>query len=167
MRLRLYQPEDFGVIRSWTGDERTHALWCANRFLFPLRQADFERVLASSAADTGETPLVMCDDGGMPMGFFCCSTDERTRISKLRFVILSPVLRGKGLGRMLCRMALGYAFGVTDAKAVQLSVFPENTRAVRCYESVGFRELMRTDGVFPFGDETWGRCIMVIENEDR
>ena len=37
MRLRRFHPgEDFETLARWDGDRRTHALWCANRFGYPL-----------------------------------------------------------------------------------------------------------------------------------
>lgn len=35
-------------------------------------------------------------------------------------------------------LAVLYAFHITMVNAVQLNVFPENIRAKKCYESVGF-----------------------------
>ena len=163
MRLRTYQPEDFSTVRGWIGSRREHALWCADRFSYPLEREDFHRVLAA-AADAGETPFILGDDADQALGFFCYAQNNGT--GTLRFIVLAPMLRGKGLGRMLLHAALGYAFGMTDVNAVRLSVFTENVRARACYESVGFRALMTAEGVFPFLEERWGRCIMEVRKED-
>ena len=64
----------------------------------------------------------------------------------------------------MLQLAIEYAFNITKADAVQLNVFPENTRAKKCYESVGFVERSTDVGVFRFKDESWGRCNMVIKN---
>ena len=160
MRLRRYRPEDFATLQGWIADRREHALWCADRFSYPLAQEDFHRVLAAAAVEAGETPFILCDDGGLALGFVCYSQDNG--VGKLRFVILAPALRGKGLGKMLLNSALGYAFGAAGAEAVRLSVFPENVRAMACYERIGFRAIMTAESIFPFLEERWGRCIMEI-----
>ena len=114
MRLRRYRPEDFATLQGWIADRREHALWCADRFSYPLAQEDFHRVLAAAAVEAGETPFILCDDDGLALGFFCYSQDNG--VGKLRFVILAPALRGKGLGKMLLHSALGYAFGAAGAE---------------------------------------------------
>ena len=43
MKLREYLPsKDFDNIKSWIDDERTHAMWCADRFEYPLEKENFE-----------------------------------------------------------------------------------------------------------------------------
>ncbi len=163
--LRQYRPEDFDDIRSWIGDRRTHAFWCAGRFRFPPEPEDFRQVLARAAESAGEAPFT-AELAGKAAGFFCWSADRETNAGKLRFVVLDPALRGRGLGQALLRLALRHAFGEWGAETVLLSVFPENLRAKRCYEAVGFRELSTAEGVFTFGEERWGRCSMGIRKED-
>lgn len=59
--------------------------------------------------------------------------------------------------------AIEYAFNITKVDAVQLNVFPENTRAQKCYGSVGFVARKTDVDAFCFKDESWGRCNMVIK----
>lgn len=54
-------------------------------------------------------------------------------------VVVSPSLRGSGLGQTFTRALLTYAFETIGAHRVTLVVFPENRNALRCYESVGFK----------------------------
>ena len=43
LSIRPYNPEgDFDVIKSWISDERTHAMWCANRTAFPIQKDAFQ-----------------------------------------------------------------------------------------------------------------------------
>ena len=45
-KLREYNPDkDFDTIKNWISDERTHALWCANRTKFPLDRSSFDELL--------------------------------------------------------------------------------------------------------------------------
>ena len=43
---------DFDVIKNWVTDERTHAMWCANYFQYPLEKEDFANVLAEKKRNT-------------------------------------------------------------------------------------------------------------------
>lgn len=52
--------------------------------------------------------------------------------------MLAPEARGRGLGTAATRLALDYAFHVTNLRMVWLKVLEPNTRAVRAYEKAGF-----------------------------
>ncbi len=162
MHLRQFVPEsDFDTIRDWINDARTHAMWCANRFSFPLERSNFISVLDSHAATTGDTAFAAVADNGRVVGFFCYSLNRDTNEGMLKFVVVDPQQRGKGTAAEMLELAAEYAFDNTKAAALHLNVFPENTRAVRCYEKVGFTERNTTPDAFAYGDEHWGRCNMV------
>ena len=163
MRLRPYIPEtDFEIIRNWIADPRSHALWCANRFEYPLSRENFNSVLRDIRIRNGDSPFTAAGADGTAMGFFCYSLHPDTNEGLLKFVIVDPAARGQGLGRAMLRLAVEYAFEISKADAVSLRVFTENPRAVRCYESVGFTEERTEKDAFSYGDESWGRRSMVI-----
>ncbi|MDO8629584.1 MAG: GNAT family N-acetyltransferase [Phycisphaerales bacterium] len=56
----------------------------------------------------------------------------------LGHVIVDPARRGMGIGRRFVESLLHEAFFERAARKVSLIVFPDNTAAVRCYESIGF-----------------------------
>ena len=62
----------------------------------------------------------------------------------------------------MLHLALQYAFQMTGASAVQLNVFSENTLAKQLYEKIGFAERRIDKEVFPYKDELWSRCNMII-----
>ena len=46
MKLREYNSDqDFNTIKKWISDERTHALWCANRTDYSLNKDTNEGML--------------------------------------------------------------------------------------------------------------------------
>ena len=163
MRLRPYIPEtDFDAVRNWVCDPRAHALWCANRFEYPLSAENFDRVLREIRVRNGDCPFVAVGENGAAAGFFCYSLRPDTNEGLLKFVIVDPAVRGQGFGKAMLRMAVDYAFRISKADAVYLRVFTENLRAVRCYESVGFTEEKTDENAFSYQDESWGRRSMVI-----
>ena len=166
MKLREYNPDqDFDTIKNWISDERTHALWCANRTDYPLNSKSFADLLEDVSVSCGDTPFVVTDEGDKPIGFFCYSLNKDTNEGMLKFVIVDPEKRGIGLGKEMIRRAVRYAFDTSKAERVQLMVFTENNRAQKCYESVGFRERHTDPDAFRYLDESWGRRNMVIEKE--
>ena len=61
-------------------------------------------------------------------------------------------------------IAVLYAFDITKVEAVHLNVFPENIKAKKCYEAVGFTERKTDLNAFAYKDESWDRCNMIIKS---
>ncbi|MDE7113622.1 MAG: GNAT family N-acetyltransferase, partial [Acetatifactor sp.] len=80
----------------------------------------------------------------------------------LKFVIIDRNKRGAGYGKEMLKLAIQYAFDITGVKLVQLNVFDENIVAKHCYEKIGFIEENMTKNIFPYKNELWSRCHMVI-----
>lgn len=163
MRLRPFiENKDFDEIKNWISDERTHAMWCANLIHYPMEKENFHDVMAEIAEKFNDCPYIATTDDGKPVGFFCYSANLSTNEGMFKFVMVSPEYRGKGFAREMLTLALKYAFDITKVEAVTLNVFPENIKAKKCYESIGFVERKTDSGAFKFNNELWGRCNMVI-----
>ncbi len=166
MRLRPYNAEfDFDRIKGWINDERSHAMWCGNRFNFPIERENFDAVLREHFLSYGDCPFAATDDSGKVIGFFCYCINTETNVGFLRFVVVDPSIRGKGIGREMIALAVRYGFEMSKADCVQLCVFPENEKAKRCYLGAGFRELSTTEQAFEYKGEMWGRCLMQIDRD--
>lgn len=167
MRLRPFIPCcDFDEIKNWISDERAHAMWCANLIKYPIERENFDYVMLDAAARFGDSPYVATTDDGKVVGFFCYSVNLCTNEGMLKFIMVDPVQRGKGLGKAMLQLAIEYAFNITKVDTVHLNVFPENIRAQKCYESVGFVARKTNVGTFCFKDESWDRCNLVIKKAD-
>ena len=167
MKLRPFNPgRDFDRIKNWIADARVHALWCANRFQYPLDRDNFTAVLSGMAQKEGDVPFAAAADGENAVGFFCRSSNPASKECRLKFVVVDPECRGKGTAREMLRLAIADAFENMGAETVSLCVFPENPAAKRCYEKTGFT-VERTDcKAFAFGDELWDRCHMAVRKAD-
>ena len=163
MRLRPYiASKDFQHISGWIDSERSHALWCANAYPYPLTAEAFHSFLEKTMEQWAACPFTATDDCGDPMGFFRYSVDTKTNGGFLASVIVDDKRRGKGFGSEMLRLALRYAFEMTGAQSVQLNVFDENTEAKRCYEQIGFVVRSVEKDAFVYKDEIWSRCSMTI-----
>ena len=167
MTLRPYDPDaDFKVLQSWIGDRRTHAMWCAGRIPWPLERESFHRFLEDLAGGQGERPFIAAAEDGTPVGFFCAPVQGIPGDAMLKFVVVSPECRGRGLGREMVTMAVDRIFSQTGARHVLLNVFSVNTAALRCYQRAGFILQRETEAAFAFDGELWGRCAMAAERKD-
>ncbi|MCX5771685.1 MAG: GNAT family protein [Candidatus Hydrogenedentes bacterium] len=70
-------------------------------------------------------------------------TDYVNRSGKLRIFIGDKAYLGKGYGREAVRLLLGYVFDYLNLNSVLLTVREDNTRAIACYTSVGFKRAGR------------------------
>lgn len=162
MIIRSFEIDrDFEYISTWISDERTHAMWCANRIPYPLEKESFRRFLSDIAEKNGDSPFVAVDDEGRVVGFFCYSLNHETQEGMLKFIMVDAANRGKGIGKEMIRLAVRMACSDPEVKAVQLNVFSVNARARKCYEGSGFSERRTTPDAFRYKDESWDRCNMV------
>ena len=167
MRLRpFFADRDFEIIAGWAADERTHAMWCANLFNFPLEKSNFESVLKNFAEKFGDSPFVATTDDGKVIGFFCYSSNLQTNEGMLKFVMIDSQCRGSGYGKEMILLASKYAFEIAKVSALQLNVFSENLGAKKCYQSCGFAERHTDSKVFKFSEEMWSRCNMVLKKAE-
>ena len=64
------------------------------------------------------------NDDGEPAGFFCYSLNNETKEGMLKFIVVNPAFRGKGIARDMLKAASDYAFK-NGAELVHLNVFPK------------------------------------------
>ncbi|MCR5225885.1 MAG: GNAT family N-acetyltransferase [Eubacterium sp.] len=166
MQLRRFEIDsDFEAMKDWVTDEKTHAMWCANLIKYPISKEHLADTLKEFADRFGDVPYVAKSDDGKVVGFFCYSFNNETKEGMLKFVVVDPESRGKGIAREMLSLAVRQAFENPEAAIVQLNVFPENLRAKRCYEKAGFVERNLTPNTFTYKDESWGRCNMIYDKE--
>ena len=167
MFIRPYnKAKDFTYINSWITDARTHALWSANRFSFPLEQDDFHEFLAKNEAEWGDCGYVFMDDTTtrQPVGFCVFSVNESDNSGFLKFIVADASKRGQGLGTRMIQTFMKYAFEMVGVESVKLNVFDVNEGAKRCYEKAGFVVESTAPDALQFEDESWARHRLVIHS---
>jgi RimJ/RimL family protein N-acetyltransferase len=90
-----------------------------------------------SALSDGRHAYFVALDGGEPVGFAILRDWESPEhVTLLKRVAVSDP--GRGLGQLLLRNVIDVAFEETHVWRLWLGVFPENVRARRAYEALGF-----------------------------
>ena len=114
-----------------------------------------------AAIDDDHYAYFVAKDGETPVGFSIVrdwASPERVTCVK-RIAVSRP---GNGLGRRLLSEVVHAIFRDTDAHRVWLGVFPENERARRAYEAVGFKAEGVARGSAFFGGNYRDEIIMAI-----
>lgn len=156
MKLRNYKAEDSAIICRWIKTEDELYKWSADRFnKFPLHENDIEDTYVAQMQTGRFIPISAVNDDDQLIGHFIIrypDEDDDTRV-RFGFVIVAPKYRGKGYGKEMLQLGIRYVKENLKAEKIDLGVFENNQSAVRCYESVGFKEYQRRTCEFSVG--TW------------
>jgi RimJ/RimL family protein N-acetyltransferase len=154
MRLRAYTKEDSPVIAGWVRTEKELYQWSASIYgFYPLLPYSIDDNYVNAMKSGRFIPLTAIDDEGRPVGHFIIRYPNENDDSSVRigFVIVDPDIRGKGYGRELMKLAVGYVKDNLTATRVDLGVFENNPKAKKCYASAGFKDYGSHEVETPFG----------------
>jgi RimJ/RimL family protein N-acetyltransferase len=140
MKLTPFTDADIDRLISWVSDEEQLMLWAGLTLRYPLTRDQIEANLASAEADPRRRKVWNAVVDGTVVGHIGLSNIwwEYDRKATVVRVMVDPDVRSKGLGRQMVTCVLAYAFGELDLHRVELGVWEQNERAIRCYESCGF-----------------------------
>lgn len=72
----------------------------------------------------------------------------------------------QGYGEEASRLLLDFAFNILNMHNVMLLVFDYNTRAIKCYEKIGFQVIGRRRGAYRIAGQTFDIIYMDILDEE-
>jgi len=164
VRLRPFKLSDGEYLIKWIEDERAFAMWCANKFNYPLTQEQLITYKEQYENDEYGWLFTAIDESGKPIGHLLLrSANYSNQSAHLGFIIIDKSIRGKGYGKEMVRIAVKYAFEILNIKKVSLGVYANNKSAHNCYKAVGFVDQKFHEEFFPFKDERWGLYDMLIK----
>lgn len=157
--LRHYTDGDACVITQWLRNEYAFRQWSANRYeSYPITAEDMNNYY-SQYSDEELYKLTAVDENRIVGHLTIRFVDEKRKIARLGFVIVDDTKRGQGYGKQLVLSALKYAFEALKADKVTLGVFENNTPAIQCYLSCGFKTVEKENiESYSCMGETWN-CI--------
>lgn len=134
--LRLPQQADYEAIASWIADEKACARWAGPSVPFPFEPDDLPGLLEME----GCSSYCLTEGGQACIGFgqFWVAEHGAVHIGR---IIISPEVRGKGAGRLLCEKLMDKAVESSGARRVTLRVYRDNHAARTLYSSLGFHEV--------------------------
>ncbi|MCI9641310.1 MAG: GNAT family N-acetyltransferase [Eubacterium sp.] len=159
IELRLYKSTDAQIIVKWLKNEYAFRQWSADRYeSYPVTAEDMNNYY-SQYSDKDLCKLTAVDENEIIGHLTIRFIDEKRKIARLGFVIVDDTKRGQGYGKQLVLSALKYAFDELKADKVTLGVFENNTPAIQCYLSCGFKIVEReTAESYSCMNEIWN-CI--------
>lgn len=141
LRLRAIEREDIPRFIRWLNDPEVRQFLVLHE---PLSRAKEERWFEEQLSRATELILaieVCAGEEWVHIGNIGLHRiDLKNRTAVLGIVIGEKDFWGKGYGREAIRVLLRYAFFELGLNRVELEVFAFNTRALRCYEAVGFKK---------------------------
>lgn len=138
--LREYQPDDLATIREWVNDAQT-TRYLSTVFWKAQSLADSENFLHRMMdGNPNAFNFVIADaaDGRYLGQLDLFQVDWRLRQAELGMVIASEADRGGGLGSEALLLLEGFVFDTLGLERLELSVYMDNERALRCYRRAGF-----------------------------
>ena len=166
--LREYRQDDFSSIRKWVNDRAT-TRYLSAIFWFPQTEADtsdfLTRVLHGSPNGAFFVIADVKDQSYIgQLDIF--EINWKIRQGTVGMVIGGDEARGKGYGTEALKLLEDYAFNVLGLERLQLDVYADNARAIRCYEKAGFvHEGTRRHAAMADGKYTDVRMMAVLREE--
>lgn len=166
LHLEPFELGNFETLASWIADERAQAVWSANTFPFPLSRETMEDFLALCRCDAPHREFLQTinrETGEMVGVFGLKRIDSRGHTGHLSMIMVSPTVRGQGVGAAMVRAALKRGFETKGFHRVQLYVFDFNSAAKRCYTACGLVNEGPKREPLIYKEETWGVEVMAQE----
>ena len=160
LRLRPYKECDAQEIVKWIKSEFAFRQWSADRYKkYPVTSADINLYYQKDNSNPDIWGMTAFNEMGVAGHFTMRFTDDNRDALRLGFVIIDSEQRGKGFGKEMLNLAIRFAFEFVRVSKITLGVFENNSVAIQCYKSCGFKEvsIQNTESYLCMG-ETWN-CI--------
>lgn len=140
--LRPVQPSNYATVASWPESSGATQRWAGPGVPFPLPPEWFAQVLELEV----RPGWVLLDEQGVCVGFgqywmTGTGTGTGTGTAHLGRIIVSPLARGRGLGRLLVQSLSAQALRESGIQRLTLRVYRDNTAAVALYRDLGFQQV--------------------------
>lgn len=131
--LRPAIQHELKTVLSWIETPEQLKLWGGSALSFP---PEMERTWCEIEA-RDDNSFVLVDAVGQLVGFGQ-TLSRAANVIHLGRIIVSPLFRGKGLGRLLCEQLIHVAVEHCHPDQITLNVYKNNAVAFSLYTAIGF-----------------------------
>lgn len=142
LKFRKLTEEDFPVLLEWLSRRHVKEFWDSG-------EDTLEIVAENYAVEEGVERFILLDEdetGEKPIGFFQYYIVSENVIGIDQFIGEDDYIN-RGIGTKAIKVFIGMISKKHRPREIILDPSPENKRAIRCYEKVGFRFYENTIGV--------------------
>ncbi len=154
--LKPFELADLSQLNQWIKDERQLLQFAGDYFTFPLNYQQIRKYLFD-----GNRFAFQVIHQGNPIGH-AEIYKENSRQARLCRMLISDLIRGKGLGKEIVKMLLYKCFSELVTESVHLHVFDWNIAAIKCYEKCGFQITPYQTTIIHLQNEIWKTIHMTI-----
>ncbi|SCZ04540.1 GNAT family N-acetyltransferase [Alkaliphilus peptidifermentans] len=169
IKLEEFSRENIKQLISWVPDEKLLMQFAGPAYVYPLTE---EQLLEDirKMKETGEILMfkAIYEETNLIIGHIqLLRIDKINKIATLgRVLIGEEAARGKGLGTIVVKKALNYAFNNMNLDVIRLNVFDFNNRAIKCYKMMGFKIVKTTENCVTVNGTGWSGYTMEISKEE-
>lgn len=133
--------EDLPLLKAWDNDLDVILPASLRGFATPVTAL----YTGSPDASRYQHMFIIVDSAtDQPIGWCALmGVDPVNRRAMMAILIGEKSYWGKGYGREACHLLLDHGFNILGLQSVELQVFAFNSRAIRCYERLGFQTVGR------------------------
>jgi RimJ/RimL family protein N-acetyltransferase len=135
LHLRSPVAGDYHTLASWIPDAQTCARWAGPRLAYPFAADALPQLLDLPGTEVASFCLSSI---GSDMLGFCQFWQPAAGTIHLGRIIVSPAMRGQGLGKALCALLVRQAHQLSGIQKITLRVYRDNPAAQQVYTALGF-----------------------------
>ncbi len=147
--LKPFTIVDLSQLNQWIKDEKELFRFAGDYFIFPIDKKQIKKYLQ----DKNRFAFQVLYQGN-PVGH-AEIYKESPQQARLCRILISDVVRGKGLGKKTVKTLLHKCFNEPGMETMHLNVFAWNTGAITCYKKCGFQITPCQTTKIYYQNETW------------
>jgi len=134
MKIQKAKITDLKDIIPWISNEQACKMWAGSHVKFPLIVKELSKDIEFSDDNS------YCYKKDASIFAFGQLLAKEKGCLHLARIIVNPIRRGKGYGRLLCSELIHLATQ-KDSQKISLNVYKSNVSAFKLYKNLGFREV--------------------------
>lgn len=141
IQIRPFKRCDAETVASWVTSENEFYMWSAGLLGdYPATAGTLLGLFEETMENPYKFQMVAYDEEGVFGHALFRFPDADKNILRLGFIIIDPARRGKGLGSLMVKNFMDFAYKFLGVSKITLGVFEQNSEAYRAYLAAGFYE---------------------------